>query len=110
MKQTIIKYFSIALLLLLFIFKGVISILPLYSDFFYTEEKQEIRMNSQSENTEENNNEKRIEVKEFLGHLYNDHNLSIQYALLSKSISSRENQFATNVFLPVNTPPPKYID
>jgi hypothetical protein len=109
MKQPVFKYFSLILFLLLFTLKGLVSILPLFPDFSRINDRQEIRINSQSENNEENTNEKQVEIKEFFGHFYNDHSYSLKYAFVTKTTPITYSQIETNVFLPVNTPPPKQI-
>jgi len=109
MKQTGIKYLSVTFLLLLFLLKGLVTILPIFTDFCWTPDRQEMKMNSQSENTEDPTHEKQLEIKEFLGHFYNGHSSSLKYAHISKSTPVTYVQFETKVFLPVNTPPPKSI-
>jgi hypothetical protein len=110
MTQGGIKYFSVILLLLLFLGKGLVTVLPNFIEHCFKAGQLEMPLTTETENTDENAKEKRLEIKEFLGNFFNDHTSFTKYALASKITRVRDCQFDTNVFLPVSTPPPKYID
>lgn len=108
MTQNRPKYFTVIFLLLLFIFKGVAPVLPVFSGVFKSIQQQEIQQNNKSENTEENSSEKEPEKKEFFGLSAPDAMSSLKYAVLSQDYISTQCGFQPDVFLSIATPPPKH--
>ena len=104
MKKDRIKYFSIIFMLSLFIFKGVATVLPLFADSFKITQKES---NSASEKTEEGNTEKEPEKKELFALPFHDIS-SLRYAASGNSFIPPLCRFHGDVFLPINTPPPKH--
>lgn len=101
------KYISVLFLIALFIFKGLVTVIPFFAGYFFAQARQEMQVNSDAENTQEKSSQKEIEIKEFTGHFYNDYSSSAKYAILSKTTPARQRPIEKDVILPVATPPPE---
>lgn len=104
------KYGSVLFLLTLFLLRGLVTVLPLFEGYLITHNHQEIQMNAEAENTKEKNSEKTIEIKEFTSHFYTDYISYSKYALVAKATAPSNCPFEKDVFLSIDTPPPKMIN
>lgn len=104
-----IKYGSVLLLLTIFLLKGLSSVLPLIAGYSELQDRHKIDMNAGAENTKEKSSEKTIEIKEFLGHFYNDNLSYPEYILLANTATPGNSPFKKEVFLSIDTPPPRMI-
>ncbi|MEJ7589364.1 MAG: hypothetical protein WKI04_17550 [Ferruginibacter sp.] len=108
MNLPLIKYFSVSLLLILFLFRGLENAFPLLAGYLNEDNRQEIKLIAEAEKNNEKNGEKQHETKEFLAHFYNVQPAYVKYAA-SLTMPAGSVDFLKEVCLPLLTPPPEFI-
>ncbi len=110
MKSTAKYYITALFLLCTFIFQGVGSLTPSLLNYLSSEEHSfEVPLKTGAENSQEKAAESAAETKEFTGNVYADLFSSLKYPVLLNSFPPRNASFTQSVFLPIVTPPPRFM-
>lgn len=105
---TKVKYAAVALLLSFLLCWGVANVFPLLSPDM-DKALHEIVLNIEKENNDEKSNKKPGEIKDYFDEVYHEHLIHFKQSSLSKLVPCNNFQNMQAMFLPVSTPPPKFI-
>ena len=109
MRLAPLKYLIVIFMLGIFLARGVVSISPLYALLNYSTTEQEFLMNAEEEKNSEKNNGKTLSEKEFLNELNSSYLVAPAYTVLAGKILLSKQHYIQDVFLPINTPPPRRV-
>ena len=109
MKLAPFKYVIVVLLLGIFLARGVAYMSPLYSLLNFSSADQDFMMNAEEEKSSEKNTGKLLSEREFLNESSDSFLIASTYTILADKLLSIHQHYIQDVFLPVNTPPPRKL-
>jgi hypothetical protein len=109
MKLAPFKYVIVVLLLGIFLARGVAYMYPLYSFLNLSSTDQDFMMNTEEEKNSEKNTGKLLSEREFITESSDSFLIAPAYTILADKLLSIHQHYIQDVFLPVNTPPPRKL-
>ena len=97
------------LLLGIFLARGVAYMSPLYSLLNFSSADQDFMMNVEEEKSSEKNTGKLLSEREFLNESSDRFLIAPAYTILADKLLLTHQHYIQDVFLPVNTPPPRKL-